>query len=333
MYKVVRDYMAIPCANLNRYLDLFTNAPRLLPRVADAVVLASPDLCLPLVNDVFDEYLTRILSLELADPARVPEFTCNAKVFAAADECVGTAAFCCGWDSVGGEVVLFTTGHGDETAKVVRFGFEYRYTSEQCMVYRHGLPSVTNESILSRHSLRSNDTLTTGHKTPSTRPEGAVQDPAVLDLGQIENTIGLDLDFLGIGLGQQDIGCFLGEWSSRETVERACPINLLFGGSLEQERLIGQAALRDVFCCWAVWGRGRRAGCGACWCWRGGLRGWSCCRGFVCGGSGLCVLFLGVAVADCPFGHRGGDLSDLEAGDSSRTGHRRGMLKRLNCPP
>jgi hypothetical protein len=101
------------------------------------------------------------------------------------------------------------------------------------------LPSVTNESILPRHSLRRNDTLTAGHKTPATWAKSAVQDPTVLDLGQIQNTIGLDLDLLGVGLGQQDIGCFLGERSSRETVERSCPINLLFGGSLQQEGFVG----------------------------------------------------------------------------------------------
>lgn len=109
--------MAMPSTDSNRHLDLFTYTTRLLPRIAHAVILARPDLRLSLVNDMLDEYLARILRLELADPARVPEFACNAEVLAAAHEGVRAAAFCCGWDAVGREVVLFAAGDGYQAGK------------------------------------------------------------------------------------------------------------------------------------------------------------------------------------------------------------------------
>lgn len=88
--------------------------PTLLPRIRNRIILPNPNLTLPLVNNMLHKHLPRILRLELPDPPRIPEFTCDPQILAAADECVGAAAFCCCWDAVGGEVVLFASSDGDE---------------------------------------------------------------------------------------------------------------------------------------------------------------------------------------------------------------------------
>lgn len=59
--------------------------------------------------------LARMRSPELADPSRIPQFTGDAEIFAAADERVGAASFCRGRNAVGGEVVLFAAGDGDQS--------------------------------------------------------------------------------------------------------------------------------------------------------------------------------------------------------------------------
>ena len=62
---------------------------------------------------MLDEDLARVLRAVAADPARVPQFAGDAEILAAADEGVGSTAFCGGWDAVGGEVVLFASGYAD----------------------------------------------------------------------------------------------------------------------------------------------------------------------------------------------------------------------------
>lgn len=63
---------------------------------------------------MLNKHLARVLGLVLADPARVPKFTRNAEILAAAHQRVRPAAFCSGGDAVRGEVVLFAAGDGDE---------------------------------------------------------------------------------------------------------------------------------------------------------------------------------------------------------------------------
>lgn len=82
-----------------RSLSLF--ATRLFPRVRDGITLPSPNLRLLFVNNMLNKDFARMLRLELADPPRIPEFTGDAEILAAAHESVGSAAFCCGGDSVG----------------------------------------------------------------------------------------------------------------------------------------------------------------------------------------------------------------------------------------
>lgn len=66
---------------------------------------------------MLDERLARVLGLELADPARIPELAGDAQVLAAPDERVGAAPLRGGGDAVGGEVVLFAAGDGDQSCR------------------------------------------------------------------------------------------------------------------------------------------------------------------------------------------------------------------------
>jgi hypothetical protein len=70
--------------NINDHcIDMPSLPPALLPRIPHGIILANPNLRLLLVDDMLNKDLTRILSLVLPDPARIPEFTGNAKVLAA----------------------------------------------------------------------------------------------------------------------------------------------------------------------------------------------------------------------------------------------------------
>lgn len=60
------------------------------------------------------KHVSGILSLELANPSRIPEFTGNAQVLAAAHQRIGPATFCGCWDAVRSEVILFAAGYRDK---------------------------------------------------------------------------------------------------------------------------------------------------------------------------------------------------------------------------
>jgi len=64
---------------------------------------------------VLDVHLARVLGPELADPARIPQLAGDAEVLAAPHERVRAAPLGGGGDAVGGEVVLFAAGDGDQT--------------------------------------------------------------------------------------------------------------------------------------------------------------------------------------------------------------------------
>lgn len=53
---------------------------------------------------------------------------------------------------------------------------------------------MTNQSILPRHRLGRNDTLTPRHKPPSSRPKCFVEDSSIFDFGQIDDSVGFDFD-------------------------------------------------------------------------------------------------------------------------------------------
>ena len=117
------------------------------------------------------------------------------------------------------------------------------------------IPPITNQSILPRHRLRRNNTLTPRNQPPTTRPKRAIQDAPVLDLRQIQDTIGLDLDLFGICWCEEDISRFLGERSRTKTMERARPINLLLRGGLQLEGFVAEPCLGDIGCCGLVGSR------------------------------------------------------------------------------
>lgn len=71
------------------------------------------------------------------------------------------------------------------------------------------LPSAANETVFSCHQLACHDGLASRRKTPASGPESLVQYAPVLDLGQVEDSIGLDLDVVGVELGLED-GALLG---------------------------------------------------------------------------------------------------------------------------
>ena len=142
---------------------------------------------------------------EATDESGIPELRGNSQVFAAAHERVGLTAFGGGGDAVGVEVLLFATGEGDEAG-------ESQLASEQIVdVNRVSLPSATNKTVFSRHQLACHNGLSSRRKTPSSRPESLVQYAPVLDLGQVEDSIGLDLDVVRVELGLEDSALLGGE--------------------------------------------------------------------------------------------------------------------------
>lgn len=65
---------------------------------------------------MLDPNLLRVLRYELPDKSRVPQFTSDAEVFAAAHQRVGFAAFGRGGDGLGREVVHLAARDGHESS-------------------------------------------------------------------------------------------------------------------------------------------------------------------------------------------------------------------------
>lgn len=105
---------------------------------------------------------------------------------------------------------------------------------------RNYAPSLHHERILPRHRLRRHDRLPPWRKAPAPGPEGAVQDPAVFDLGQVDDAVGLDFDVVGVEGCEQDVGAFFGEGFRGEAVEGARPVYLA-GAFVEDDGLVGEA--------------------------------------------------------------------------------------------
>ena len=100
--------VALPCSALRRWCIK-------LERVSDLIIFPHPYLPPLLGLLVFHPYLLRVLCNELSDEAWIPKFTSYSKVFTAAHQSVGFAAFHGGWYAFWGEVVLFATGNGDKS--------------------------------------------------------------------------------------------------------------------------------------------------------------------------------------------------------------------------
>jgi hypothetical protein len=87
----------------------------LLPRIPNGVILASPDLRLLLADNVLHKDFTCVFRLVLPDPARIPEFTRNTEVLAASHQRIGSTSLRSRGNTIGGEVILLTTGDGDKS--------------------------------------------------------------------------------------------------------------------------------------------------------------------------------------------------------------------------
>lgn len=84
---------------------------------------------------------------------------------------------------------------------------------------------MDNEGVLPRHDLLADRHLAPGRKTPATGAEGLVQDAPVLDLGQVDDAVGLDLDVLHVDGAHED-RCRLGaEGRRRQAVEGLAPVD------------------------------------------------------------------------------------------------------------
>lgn len=75
------------------------------------------------------------------------------------------------------------------------------------------------ERVLSRDNLLSDHQLPAGCQPPTSRSESPIQDAAVLDFGQVDDTVGLDLDVAGVERGHEDLGGLGGEGRGRKAVE------------------------------------------------------------------------------------------------------------------
>lgn len=79
--------------------------------------------------------------------------------------------------------------------------------------------SSSNKSVFSGNELARDNGLTTGHKTPTSRTKGFVQDSSVLDLGQVDDSVGLDLNVVKGDLLCKDSGSFGAERLRRNAME------------------------------------------------------------------------------------------------------------------
>lgn len=79
--------------------------------------------------------------------------------------------------------------------------------------------SSSNKSVFSGNELARDNGLTTGHKTPTSRTERLIQDSSVLDLGQVDDSIGLDLNVVKGDLLCKDSGSFGAERLRRNAME------------------------------------------------------------------------------------------------------------------
>ena len=217
-YSIV--HFILPCSSSSSARRGSSWRSNILERVLQLVVLAHVVLSPPLGCDVLHHHLAHMSLHESADEPGIPELGGDSQVFAAAHERVGLAALGRGGDAVGVEVLLFAAGEGDEAV-------ESQLASGSTIdVHRVSLPSTTNKTIFPRHQFARHNRLSSRRKTPASRPERLVQYAPVLDLGQVEDSIGLDLNVVGVQLGLEDGALLGGERRTGETVVRARPVDL-----------------------------------------------------------------------------------------------------------
>ena len=89
------------------------------------------------------------------------------------------------------------------------------------------IPSASYKPVFPRDQLSRHDRLPSRRESPSTWPKRTIQDSSVLDLGQINNPIGLDLDIIERYLLLQDRSLFGGERRGGEALEGARPVHFI----------------------------------------------------------------------------------------------------------
>ena len=92
-----------------------TETLRLLKRMPYRIILPHPNLLLLLRHYMLHPNLLPVVRYEFPDIPRVPQFTGDAKVFAAAHQRVGFTAFDRGGDGLGREVVHLAARDGHES--------------------------------------------------------------------------------------------------------------------------------------------------------------------------------------------------------------------------
>lgn len=88
-------------------------------------------------------------------------------------------------------------------------------------------PSTAHERIFPRDQRLRDDRLTPRRQTPPSRTERFVQYPSILDLREVHDAVGLDLDVVVAQILEEDGVRFIAERSGGETVEGARPVDLL----------------------------------------------------------------------------------------------------------
>lgn len=92
--------------------------------------------------------------------------------------------------------------------------------------YVDRVPPQSDKSIFSSNGLCRNNRLPSWRQSPAARAKRLIQYSPILDLGQVDYAVGLDLDFVRMYRGQQSFGSFGRECLGGETMERARPVDL-----------------------------------------------------------------------------------------------------------
>lgn len=82
-----------------------------LPRITHLLILPNPNLTLSLIDHMLHKHFFRIFRFVASNPARIPQFTGNTQILAAAYQRIRFAAFSGCGDTVWVEVVLFAAGY------------------------------------------------------------------------------------------------------------------------------------------------------------------------------------------------------------------------------
>lgn len=91
----------------------------------------------------------------------------------------------------------------------------------------YNIPTMHQQSILPSHTLRRHNSLPPRRQPPSPRPKRPIQNPPVLNLGQVDDALRLDLDVVLVDGRHEDVGGLLGEGLVGEAVVGGRPVDLL----------------------------------------------------------------------------------------------------------